>query len=124
MAAPTADAKVRFLGSDSDTGSSPHVLLFSQELPRPKWMRIDVTLSPVAPVDGSYHVECDRGLASRSVEYGIDGPGRFWGYPTLGKAEDCDVWVSLGYDNYEQGGSITVSAYGGSKPKAKRKKGR
>ena len=109
---------LRYLGSSSVTSSRPMVFFYSDSLPRPKWIWLDVSANPSFPLSGSYSVSCSRGSVSRSVEFPITGVSRNWARPTVGRADSCNITAVVNYRD-DHGGTITVNAYGGSRPKPK-----
>lgn len=127
LAVGAADAgaagQTRYLGSASDTSSYPYASVFSEDLPRPRWIQITVTATPDAALDASYTTSCSRSYTThRSVEHLFYSTGVRTTYPTIGKADSCYVTVHASYWNFDRAGTISISVYGKSNPKPKRKK--
>lgn len=125
MAEGTPPARVaKVLGSASETGSFPLPLLFSEDLARPKQLFLGIVASPNLPLSGDYTIRCYSGSNSRSVEYPVTSAGVYPISPVLAPARECYISALVGFADFDQAGTITLSAWGTQYPKKKRKKKR
>ena len=121
LLAASRSAEARVLADESDSDPPSLVSINSDTLKRPKKMRVVVTGTPRASIEGGVGFVCfsgksfgKEGDSSRHYE---DADGRFelTGKPSLPHARECFVKLSAHYADLSQAGTIRVKVFGVSK---------
>lgn len=101
------------IGVAANSGERPTVLYLSDQIRRPKSLRITVSASPEAPLSTRHWVSCHRGLNRiRRARLEITGSGTFRARPVLRRADACRVISIVTYATAEQSGTLSVRVQG------------
>lgn len=112
-ALPSQSAIANPIGVAADSGERPTILHLSDEIRRPKSLRITVSASPEAPLAARLWMSCHRGLSRiRRARLEITGPGTFRARPAMRRADACRVISIVTYATAEQSGTLSVRVQG------------